>query len=233
MTTPSPIIRNIADILIEYNEYITNKFEKLDARIQNTEIAVQNLDTGHPNPSASIDQCRKRIVALEETIRQLTTIPVAPPISTVTEEKKDDSLDKLDVSDMTQLMHAVSSGDVELIESLCSKGANVNTQDGRERTALYFIDYLCPTERMWKIIVLLKENGADLEHEDVRGMSALAHYASFGSNYHQTAVEMLLQVGANRHVRDNSNHGVFYHAHQAKSAGIMKLLLEYGVTYFD
>ena len=198
----------IADTLAEFAKHVFDKFDKQDKKV---------------------DECLERIAALEATIHQLTTTPPVPlPTPVVTE---DDSWDKLDDKGRTKLMNAVMENKIDIIKNLCRLGANVNVEDGYDRTALFYINATSDASDRYAIIHTLKEYGADLDHADRRGMSALAYYTCHGSAY-QDVVKILLDAGACPHGMDILNHGVFYHAHQAKNVEIMKLLLDRGVTYF-
>ena len=93
------------------------------------------------------------------------------------------------------LHRAVSGGDVEKVESLLSRGVNVNKTNARGLTALH----LAANGDEWRIAAALLRYGADLEAVDDENKRPL-HYAVEESSVNM--VEWLLRQGARWDVPD-------------------------------
>jgi len=87
------------------------------------------------------------------------------------------------------LFEAVNNGDINTVQVLCSRGANVNVTNKYNMSPLH---RAC-TKGYVKIAAILCANGADLEQEDDRGWTAL-HIACMKGN--RSTVELLLAKGA-------------------------------------
>lgn len=110
-----------------------------------------------------------------------------------------DPKDKED-SGMTELHHAVEAGDLDLVEKLVSKGANLSSRDKGGRTALHYasMEESCGSDIM---NLLLKTSGkATVNLGDDSGQTAL-HYAAERGLVHNIGI--LLDHGADVAITDN------------------------------
>jgi ankyrin repeat protein len=71
---------------------------------------------------------------------------------------------------LTYLMHCASKGTIECLQILLEFGANVNTRDSNNRTALH---YACGAGRQEMVQALLQVTGIDTEVQTNDGLTPL------------------------------------------------------------
>jgi len=123
-------------------------------------------------------------------------------------------------SGWTPIMYAALYGDAEHVRLLLDKGANPNAQnDGGGTALMYAID---DAEKMR----LLLDHGANPNLRSGEGRTALLiAVGRAGSN---PQVKLLLEKGADAKVRLPDGRGALVLAVEARDAGLLQLLLDYG-----
>lgn len=101
---------------------------------------------------------------------------------------------------------AVKSLDQNILVDMIARGVNVNARDDSGQTPLM----LAATQNeSTKLIDLLVHQGADIRARDKHGMTALMHAAAKGEMQN---AELLLQLGIDPDIKDNSGKTVMDHA---------------------
>lgn len=111
------------------------------------------------------------------------------------------SINACDIDGRTQLVNATIEGNVDLVRTLISKGADVNLVDSNGWSALHFaaqgFDH--------QIASLLLEHSAQVDAQDVEGNTPLSN-AVFNSKGQGDLIELLLSHGADMNLKNK--HGV-------------------------
>ena len=97
----------------------------------------------------------------------------------------------------SELMNAAKGGDVTAVQHVLDRGADVNEQSNKGKTALMF----AASEGHTDVARLLLEQGANVNIADNYGTTALIVAATSG---HHEVVALLLENGANPEVRDQN-----------------------------
>lgn len=112
-----------------------------------------------------------------------------------TQDKAQDKQDKKELG--LQLIEAAKSGNLDEVQRLVEKGAEINAQNKCGWTAL-----ICAAQNNHtKAIQLLIALGADIEIKDVFGSTALMRAAIDGA---AEATKLLIKLGADIHTKDNN-----------------------------
>lgn len=90
----------------------------------------------------------------------------------------------------SELMNAISAGDLERIGFLIEKGASVNKKDGLGHLPLHFAASQRRSDAMERLIAM----GADVDARDGDGMNPLLHAVNMN---HVPSIELLAKAGAN------------------------------------
>ncbi|OEJ14534.1 hypothetical protein BFL38_05715 [Brachyspira hampsonii] len=133
--------------------------------------------------------------------------------------------------DYTPLMIAALRNDYDMVKYLLDKGANPNTANNENKTALTIAnDY-----GKFDISKLLIQQGANINTQDEHGLTALMNAAMIGD---YEMVKFLLENGANINTKDNDGNTVLYYNirydHYEKeeklenAKKIFNLLIKYG-----
>ena len=130
------------------------------------------------------------------------------------------SVDARQSNRSTLLMKAVHHGQLEVVELLLERGADVNLQDDDNCTALWHAVAMNRTE----IVRLLLDQGdiqVDLKQKD--GWTPLEKVCYEG---YQNIVELLLNKGSDVNAQDDAGYGPLWNAVQNNHPDIVKLLLD-------
>ncbi|XP_066909808.1 ankyrin-3, partial [Halyomorpha halys] len=132
----------------------------------------------------------------------------------------------LNVNDQTKngrtpLHLASREGSLELVRTLCQKGAAVNMQEARGTTALMVASRGCKED----VVKFLLHNGANLKIMNEKGQTAL-HYAAEGGCVRIVAA--LLEAGAKVDHQDNEEETPAFVAAGNNKTDVLKLLVENG-----
>jgi len=123
------------------------------------------------------------------------------------------------------LLSGAKDKDVKAVKKALAGKAGVNARDVNGQTALMLAAAVGSTE----IVKLLLEKGADLEHIDRGGESALIKAAS--GSFNLETVKVLLEKGADVNVKDgNGVTALMKAAMNACSRDMIRLLLEKGAA---
>lgn len=127
---------------------------------------------------------------------------------------------------------AAQEGDVEKVQSLLKKGADINDQDVEGRTLLHF----AVTSRKLKIVKFLLDNGADVTLRTNKGNTTLHTAANTKSS--EELIELLLNHVKNNQIKEfinakttGSGTTALHLATKNNSLGIVKSLLRRGAVY--
>lgn len=107
--------------------------------------------------------------------------------------------------DYSELMAAAHLGDVDGMQRIMERGANVNEQSRNGKTALL----LASSRGHLKAVYLLIGRGAEVNMGDAAGTTPLI---SAATNGHDKVVELLLKNGAQAEVRDANGNSAFRNA---------------------
>uniref|UniRef100_A0A3B4WPD2 Kinase D interacting substrate 220 n=1 Tax=Seriola lalandi dorsalis TaxID=1841481 RepID=A0A3B4WPD2_SERLL len=121
----------------------------------------------------------------------------------------------------TPLMVAAEQGNLEIVQELIRRGANVNLDDVDCWTALIS----AAKEGHIEVVRELLENNANLEHRDMGGWTALMWAAYKGCT---DVAELLLEKGANPHITGQYSVYPIIWAAGRGHAEIVHLLLQHG-----
>ena len=128
---------------------------------------------------------------------------------------------------ITMLDAAASQGQIEIVEYLIRKGANVNLQnDGETRllTAAY--------QGQYQILEILIKNGADINHRRFRGASALheavANVSAENLKGKIAVLETLLSHGIDIETADEDGHTALHCAALSGNLEVAKVLISNG-----
>ncbi|KAG7224213.1 hypothetical protein INR49_019948, partial [Caranx melampygus] len=121
----------------------------------------------------------------------------------------------------TPLMVAAEQGNLEIVQELIRRGANVNLDDVDCWTALIS----AAKEGHIEVVRELLENNANLEHRDMGGWTALMWAAYKGCT---DVAQLLLEKGANPHITGQYSVYPIIWAAGRGHAEIVHLLLQYG-----
>jgi hypothetical protein len=134
------------------------------------------------------------------------------------------------------LLHKATAdtASLDVVRALVDAGSDVNAQDNEGNTPLHFAvkrinREKLPTRDYEGIIRLLLEKKADVHIVNVAGATPLHTAAAFRAD--PSAVEMLIQAGADVDLKTLPSHGGWTPLHGAvarNSAGIAAVLLKYG-----
>jgi outer membrane protein assembly factor BamB len=119
------------------------------------------------------------------------------------------------------LYEATANGNIELVKSLISSGADVNTPNIWGWTPLYIASGTGKKD----IVKLLVTEGADVNAPNKTGETPL-HFAV--SNGQRDIVELLLDHGADMNVKNNSGQSPLFLAFQGSNKEITELLIDKG-----
>jgi ankyrin repeat protein len=121
----------------------------------------------------------------------------------------------------TSLHKAAQNGDLEAMQVLLDRGADVNARDNFEESPSWDAIRFGKLEAMQ----LLLEHGADANSQNSSRWS-IPHYASSEGNLE--AVRLLLQHHADVNARDSMSQTPLHHASLNGHANVVQLLIEYG-----
>ncbi|MFC2011448.1 ankyrin repeat domain-containing protein, partial [Chloroflexota bacterium] len=124
-------------------------------------------------------------------------------------------------SDGTALITAVTEGDPKIVETLLTKGADVNAKDKDGWTALFAAAYKGDP----KTVEMLLTKGADVNAKDEEGLTALILAAQGG---HTKIVEMLITKGADVNAKDKEGGFALMFALHGGHTEIVRLLKQGG-----
>jgi ankyrin repeat protein len=113
--------------------------------------------------------------------------------------------DFIDQDGYSALHYAAIQGDIEKVNSLIAKGANINSQDKHGNTPLHTAVILKKTEA----IKLLLDNGAEVDTQDTHGNTA-AHFAADAGD--QATIELLQKKNADFTIEDHDGFTTLDHA---------------------
>ena len=115
---------------------------------------------------------------------------------------------------------AVKSGKDEILKLLLQSGANVNKQNDRGETALY---YAVEKNRHMTVRLLLEKDEILVDLKTKEKLTALLKACDLG--YYEIVV-LLLNKGPDVNAKDNEGNGPLFAAANSKHADIVKLLLD-------
>jgi hypothetical protein len=138
------------------------------------------------------------------------------------------------------LLHAATSSQASLdvVKTLVDAGAEINVQDNEGNTPLHFAVKRINREKLpirdyEGIIRLLLERKADVHIVNIGGATPLHTAAAFRAN--PSAVEMLIQAGADVNLRTFKSYGAWTPLHGAvarNDAAVATVLLKYGARIY-
>lgn len=118
-------------------------------------------------------------------------------------------------------LNAAKNGDLELVKSCLSQGANIETQDEHGYTALMTTAH----HNHLEVVKLLLEQNPNLDSKDYHGKTALM------LTHNKEILELLLNKGANIEAMDDDGSTPLMLAAQNGYIEKVKLLLEHGADY--
>jgi ankyrin repeat protein len=120
------------------------------------------------------------------------------------------------------LLEAVKKGNIDLVKSLISSGANINAKDDRGMTPLHEAAYYGQRE----VAKVLIAKGANVNETDTAGQTPLHIAANFGAKF---VPELLLANGANISARDVAGntplHAAAYCLEGSPTRDLLELLI--------
>lgn len=138
----------------------------------------------------------------------------------------------------TPLIYAVRLGDFDLVKKFLSQGADVNIATKYGSTALQHHD-VDPFKLDSKIVKLLVQAGANINHKDVGQTTALfntivglrvSKHFQVKYKQHLNVIRFLLKSGANPDIQDRRKMTVLHWAAQSGETECIKILLEYNAN---
>ena len=127
-----------------------------------------------------------------------------------------------DTNNDTALTLSAAGGNLELVELLLSRGANIEHRDKKGFTPLI----IAATSGHLNIVNFLLKKGADIEVQAERTRDSPLSLACSNGQYH--VVELLLRRGANKEHRNISDYTPLSLAASGGYIDVIKLLLTYG-----
>ena len=152
------------------------------------------------------------------------------------------SLEERNEFDQTPLILAASSGKVDVVKSLVQHGANVEAKDQEGATALH----VAIGKARWSVVSFLLLQQPEETHESIIGATALDVNVNSSDNlgrtplhtcallnssdkHTTTAIQQLLDLGADINVRDKGDHAPLYYAVKGPPKyDVVELLLQNG-----
>ena len=119
------------------------------------------------------------------------------------------------------LLYAVDKGQIEIVELLLDKGADIDSIDVSQQTALMVASGM----GHFGIVELLLKRGANVNATENDGYTALI-YASSGEDGHPEIVKLLLEKGADVNASENDGYTALIYASQNGHTEIVKMLLD-------
>ncbi|AQN68665.1 ankyrin repeat protein [Saudi moumouvirus] len=132
----------------------------------------------------------------------------------------------------TPLTFATWSDNLKLIKLLIKYGADVNMPENENGWTPLIIACIRYTLNSYEIIEYLLNNGADINHKDIKGKTALFKTCELYLGSRTYIVELLLRYNANPDIQDyDGNTALIITSRTLNNNPNTKKLLEYGANY--
>lgn len=125
------------------------------------------------------------------------------------------------------LLQAVKIGDIEIIEMLIKKGADLTKAKGRHGTSILMIAIRAKQTKIVRF--LIEKSLLDVNYQNAYGGTALIYASSL---FYTNILKLLLNAGADPNLANNSDTTPLKRAIQSGRIETVKLLLEYGADLY-